>query len=208
MVLQYTSTAVDPPVTLLRGVDSYENDELIENMLPIDVWFHVDSLSSAHVYLRLKEGQTIDDIPKPLLEDACQLVKANSIQGCKLAEVKVVYTMWSNLKKLPGMKPGEVSFVNPSSVKKVNVKKEKTIVNRLQKTEKSIVIDYESERADWDRKETEKKKAERKINLEKKKEEERRNREAAELKSYSSLMKTENMTANTDYSGYDSDSFM
>ncbi|XP_060847632.1 coiled-coil domain-containing protein 25 [Rhopalosiphum padi] len=208
MVLQYTSTAVDPPVTLLRGVDSYENDELIENMLPIDVWFHVDSLSSAHVYLRLKEGQTIDDIPKPLFEDACQLVKANSIQGCKLAEVKVVYTMWSNLKKLPGMKPGEVSFVNPSSVKKVNVKKEKTIVNRLQKTEKSIVIDYESERADWDRKETEKKKAERKINLEKKKEEERRNREAAELKSYSSLMKTENMTANTDYSGYDSDSFM
>jgi len=208
MVLQYTSTAVDPPVVLLRGVDSYENDELIENMLPIDVWFHVDSLSSAHVYLRLKEGQTIDDIPKQLLEDACQLVKANSIQGCKLAEVKVVYTMWSNLKKLPGMKPGEVSFVNPSIVKRVNVKKEKTIVNRLQKTEKTIVIDYESERADWDRKEAEKKKAERKINLEKKKEEERRNREAAELKSYSSLMKTENMTANTDYSGYDSDSFM
>ncbi|CAH1731066.1 unnamed protein product [Aphis gossypii] len=193
---------------LLRGVDSYENDELIENMLPEDVWFHVDSLSSAHVYLRLKEGQTIDDIPKPLLEDACQLVKANSIQGCKLAEVQVVYTMWSNLKKLPGMKPGEVSFVNSSSVKKVKVKKEKTIVNRLQKTEKTIVIDYESERADRDRREAEKKKAERKINLEKKKEEERRNREAAELKSYSSLMKTENMTANTDYSGYDSDSFM
>lgn len=208
MVLQYTSTAVNPPVMLLRGVDSYENDELIENMLPEDVWFHVDSLSSAHVYLRLKEGQTIDDIPKQLLEDACQLVKANSIQGCKLAEVQVVYTMWSNLKKLPGMKPGEVSFVNPSSVKKVKVKKEKTIVNRLQKTEKTIVIDYESERADRDRREAEKKKAERKINLEKKKEEERRNREAAELKSYSSLMKTENMTANTDYSGYDSDSFM
>ncbi|XP_060856988.1 coiled-coil domain-containing protein 25 [Metopolophium dirhodum] len=208
MVLQYTSTAVDPPVTLLRGVDSYENDELIENMLPEDVWFHVDSLSSAHVYLRLKEGQTIDDIPKQLLEDACQLVKANSIQGCKLAEVKVVYTMWSNLKKLPGMKPGEVSFLNPSSVKKVNVKKEKTIVNRLQKTEKTIVIDYESARADRERKEIEKKKAARKINLENKKEEERRNREAAELKSYSSLMKTENMTANTDYSGYDSDSFM
>ncbi|XP_022175768.1 coiled-coil domain-containing protein 25 [Myzus persicae] len=208
MVLQYTSTAVDPPVTLLRGVDSYENDELIENMLPEDVWFHVDSLSSAHVYLRLKEGQTIDDIPKPLLEDACQLVKANSIQGCKLAEVKVVYTMWSNLKKLPGMKPGEVSFLNPSSVIKVNVKKEKTIVNRLQKTEKSIVIDYESARADRERREIEKKKAARKINLENKKEEERRNREAAELKSYSSLMKTENMTANTDYSGYDSDSFM
>jgi len=62
------------------------------------------------------------------------------------------------------------------------VKKEKTIVNRLQKTEKTIVIDYESARADRERKEIEKKKAARKINLENKKEEERRNREAAELK--------------------------
>jgi len=62
------------------------------------------------------------------------------------------------------------------------VKKEKTIVNRLQKTEKTIVIDYESARADRERREIEKKKAARKINLENKKEEERRNREAAELK--------------------------
>lgn len=31
------------------------DDELIENMLPEDVWFHVENLSSAHVYLRLKE---------------------------------------------------------------------------------------------------------------------------------------------------------
>lgn len=62
------------------------------------------------------------------------------------------------------------------------MKKEKTIVNRLQKTEKSIVIDYESARAERERREIEKKKAARKINLENKKEEERRNREAAELK--------------------------
>jgi len=62
------------------------------------------------------------------------------------------------------------------------VKKEKTIVNRLQKTEKSIVIDYESARVERERREIEKKKAARKINLENKKEEERRNREAAELK--------------------------
>lgn len=63
------------------------------------------------------QGQTIDNIPKELLEDAGQLVKANSIQGCKLAEVKVVYTMWSNLKKLPGMKPGEISYHNPKIVR-------------------------------------------------------------------------------------------
>lgn len=61
--------------------------------------FHVDDLSSAHVYLRppmviilyiLKQlsfvyiqnkGTKIDDIPLPVLVDCAQLVKANSIQG-------------------------------------------------------------------------------------------------------------------------------
>jgi hypothetical protein len=44
--------------------------------------FHVDKLSSAHVYLRLKEGETLDDVPTNIIEEAAQLVKANSIQVC------------------------------------------------------------------------------------------------------------------------------
>lgn len=43
--------------------------------------FHVDKLSSAHVYLRMQKGQTMDGITADLLEDCAQLVKANSIQG-------------------------------------------------------------------------------------------------------------------------------
>ncbi|XP_050425531.1 coiled-coil domain-containing protein 25 [Adelges cooleyi] len=209
MVLLYTSTVVDPPVTLIRGADSNENDELIDNMLPEDVWFHVEDLSSAHVYLRLKEKQTLDDIPEKLLEDACQLVKANSIKGCKMNEVVVIYTMWSNLKKISGMKSGEVSFNNPSAVRKKTTKKDKAIVNRLSKTEKSgVKMDYEGDREARERREIDRKKAENKIQLENKRAEEKRNREASELRSYTSLMKSENMTANTDYSGYDSDDFM
>ncbi|XP_050526835.1 coiled-coil domain-containing protein 25 [Daktulosphaira vitifoliae] len=209
MVLQYTSTVVDPPAILIRGADSHENDELIENMLPEDVWFHVEDMSSAHVYLRLKENQTLEDIPEKLLQDACQLVKANSIKGCKMHEVSVVYTMWSNLKKLPGMKPGEVSFHNSNVVKKMIVKKDKAVVNRLNKTEKSgVQMDYDGDRSARERREADRKKAERKIQLENKREEEKRKLEAAELRSYTSIMKTENMTANTDYSGYDSDDFM
>lgn len=46
--------------------------------------FHVDDLSSAHVYLRLPEGTTLDDIPEYTLEDCCQLVKQNSIQGASM----------------------------------------------------------------------------------------------------------------------------
>lgn len=43
----------------------------------------MDKMSSAHVYLRLHKGQTIDDISEGVLEDCAQLVKANSIQGEK-----------------------------------------------------------------------------------------------------------------------------
>lgn len=46
----------------------------------------MDKMSSAHVYLRMRKGQTIDDISEGLLEDCAQLVKANSIQG------KCIYT--------------------------------------------------------------------------------------------------------------------
>jgi len=32
------------------------------------------------VYLRLHEGQKLDEIPEEVLEECCQLVKANSIE--------------------------------------------------------------------------------------------------------------------------------
>ena len=66
---------------IYMGRDKHENEDLIKYGLPVDVWFHVDSLSSAHVYLRLPEGTSIEDIPAETLEDCAQLVKQNSIQG-------------------------------------------------------------------------------------------------------------------------------
>ncbi len=41
----------------------------------------MDDYSSAHVYLRLPEGESVNNIPEAVLEDCCQLVKANSIEG-------------------------------------------------------------------------------------------------------------------------------
>lgn len=72
---------------LYMGKDKYENEELIKYGWPEDVWFHVDDLSSAHVYLRMKPGQTLSDIPEDVLLDCCSLVKANSIAGCKVSFV-------------------------------------------------------------------------------------------------------------------------
>ena len=57
------------------------DEDLIKYGWPEDIWFHVDKLSSAHVYLRLHKGEKIEDIPKEVLMDCAHLVKANSIQG-------------------------------------------------------------------------------------------------------------------------------
>ncbi|KAJ9578640.1 hypothetical protein L9F63_005130, partial [Diploptera punctata] len=119
MVFHFISNVVSPEVLLFMGLDKHENEELIRWGWPEDVWFHVDKLSSAHVYLRLRPGQTIDDIPTAVLEDAAQLVKANSIQGCKMNDVDVVYTMWSNLKKTDSMEVGQVGFHKDKEVRKI-----------------------------------------------------------------------------------------
>lgn len=93
MVFYFTSSVVSPPVKLFMGLDKYESklfiktpifniftffhnldEDLIKWGWPEDVWFHVDNVSSAHVYLRLQKNQTLDDIHQDVLIDACQLV--------------------------------------------------------------------------------------------------------------------------------------
>jgi len=73
--------ATDPPALIYMGKDKHENEDLIKYAWPQDVWFHVDKLSSAHVYLRMPTTMTWDNIPEDLLVDCAQLVKANSIEG-------------------------------------------------------------------------------------------------------------------------------
>ena len=50
------------------------------------------------------------DIPADVLEDVAQLTKANSIKGCKMTNINIVYTMHSNLRKTAGMATGQVAF--------------------------------------------------------------------------------------------------
>lgn len=69
------------------------DEDLIKYAWPQDVWFHVDKLSSAHVYIRMSEGMVWDAIPEPLLIDCAQLVKANSIEGMGKRRVPPIGTM-------------------------------------------------------------------------------------------------------------------
>uniref|UniRef100_J3KUI7 NFACT RNA-binding domain-containing protein n=1 Tax=Oryza brachyantha TaxID=4533 RepID=J3KUI7_ORYBR len=105
--------------TIFMGLDKFENEDLIKYGFPEDIWFHVDKMSSAHVYLRLNKGQTMDDIS----------------EGNKANNIDVVYTPWYNLKKTPSMDVGQVGFHNSKLVRTIKVEKRiNEIVNRLNKT--------------------------------------------------------------------------
>uniref|UniRef100_A0A8V0Y029 Coiled-coil domain-containing protein 25 n=1 Tax=Gallus gallus TaxID=9031 RepID=A0A8V0Y029_CHICK len=193
--------------TIYMGKDKYENEDLIKYGWPEDIWFHVDKLSSAHVYLRLHKGQTVDDIPKEVLIDCAHLVKANSIQGCKMNNVNVVYTPWTNLKKTADMDVGQIGFHRQKDVKMLTVeKKVNEILNRLEKTKVERFPDLAAEKEARDREERNEKKAQIQEMKRKEKEEMKKKKELEELRSYSSLMKAENMSSNQD--GNDSDDFM
>jgi len=194
MVLYFT--CIDPSYVIFMGKDKFENEHLIKHGWVEDVWFHVDNLSSAHVYLRLKKFESLDDIPAAVLEDCCQIVKANSIQGCKLQSVDVVYTSWTNLKKTGAMDVGQVGFLKEKAVKKVRVAKNGAIVNRLTKTKVERNIDLAAEKESRDQAERVQKKQQLKEDEKKKREDEERQKEERDLKSYRSIMDEQKMKTN------------
>ncbi|QPC74367.1 hypothetical protein HYE68_005119 [Fusarium pseudograminearum] len=137
MVLYFTSSVVDPSGFIYVGRDKFES------------MFHADKLSSAHIYLRMQEGQTWDALPEELVMDLAQLTKANSIEGNKKDNVTVIYTPWSNLKKDGSMEVGQVGFKDPRKVKRILVpQRENPIVNRLNKTKVEKKPDLKQERDD------------------------------------------------------------
>ncbi|KXG33371.1 hypothetical protein SORBI_3003G296600 [Sorghum bicolor] len=189
MVLYFKARPDAGDYTIYMGADKNENEELIK--------FHVDKVSSAHVYLRLKKGETIDTISEGLLEDCAQLVKAHSIQGNKMNNVEVIYTPWSNLKKSPSMDVGQVGFHNPRMVHVLTVEKRvNEIINRLNKTRVERRADLKAEKEASNAAE----KAERKMQLKEKKRKEEIERlekeKWAEIRSYKGLMVAEKMTSN------------
>lgn len=119
------------------------DEEILKYGHENDIWFHVDALSSAHVYLRLQGDWTFDNIPQAVLTDCCQIVKANSIEGNKKNNIKIVYTPFNNLKKEQGHDVGQVTFHSTKMIKFITVdRRNNEIVNRLNKTK-------EEKRVDW-----------------------------------------------------------
>ena len=167
--------------------------------LPEDVWFHVDKMSSAHVYMRVKKGQTWDDLTEEELEDCAQLVKANSIQGNKENNVWIVYTPWANLKKLPRMEVGQVGYHDLKLVRRIKVeKRQNEIVNRLNKTKCEEYPDLAAEREAYDSEVREEKKRAFREAENARLEEERAREADREARDYKHIMDGDKMVTNKD----------
>lgn len=204
------SGEVDPPVVLYMGKHKTENEDLIKWGLPTDIWFHVDNLSSAHVYLRMPEDMTFETIPKEILIDCAQLTKANSIQGNKKDNITVIYTPWSNLHKTKGMEDGQVGFKKANLVKKIHVdERVNAIVNRLNKTKEERFPDLQAERVAYDKEQTQMEIVNRQ---KRQKEEQRIARERKQLAyqkhhAYDDLFTEENVRHSSNQNAEDEDDF-
>uniref|UniRef100_A0A8C4E5X4 Coiled-coil domain-containing protein 25 n=1 Tax=Dicentrarchus labrax TaxID=13489 RepID=A0A8C4E5X4_DICLA len=181
MVFYFTSAVVNPPYTIYMGKDKYESESELHQ--PRSLWHH-----------KVRRYTTS---PPEVLIDCVQLVKNNSIQGCKMNNINVVYTPWANLKKTGDMDVGQIGFYRQKEVKIVAVeKKVNEIVNRLEKTKVERLPDLAAEKESRDREERNEKKALLQDQKKKEKDEQRRKKEMEELRNYSSLMKSENMQTN------------
>jgi predicted ribosome quality control (RQC) complex YloA/Tae2 family protein len=208
MVFYFTLHA-DPSVLCYMGRDKYENEDLIRWGWPEDIWFHVDNHSSAHVYVRMPQGKGMNDLSPEMIEECCQLTKQNSIEGCKLNNVKIVFTPWSNLKKTNGMEVGQVSFHNESLRRYHTIaKKDTTILNRLEKTRvEKENVNFQDLREQRDTEERRKAKQQMVADQERKKKEAEEEQKALELKTYATLNDQSKMSTNQDYVP-DEDDFM
>ncbi|KAJ6150778.1 hypothetical protein N7470_007372 [Penicillium chermesinum] len=198
MVYYFTSNVVSPAAFIYVGKDKFENESLIEFGLDQD--FHVDNLSSAHVYLRMRDGEKWDSIPQELLDDCAQLTKANSIEGNKKDNVTIIYTPWSNLMKDGSMATGQVSFHNPKMVRKILVReRENAVVNRLNKTRVEKFPDLRAEKEEDGKK---RRRDERKQREQQRHKDNQEKREREQLKwqkehAYDDMFSAENMEANS-----------
>ncbi|KAH3760981.1 coil domain protein [Pelomyxa schiedti] len=166
----------------------------------IIIRFHVGgNMSSAHVYLRLLPGMTIDTIPPDVLEDCFQLVKANSRDGRKTDRVTIDYTAVSNLRKAKSMDVGQVGFVDDRQVRYGQVPaKINAIINRLNKTRtERSVLEMKAEREHRDEELRDRRKLELQAQARAIEEEKRRRKAEEDLRCYKSVMKPEVMQSNT-----------
>merc|ERR1712118_145929 len=140
----------------------------------------------------------LDSIPEEVLQEMAQLVKANSIEGCKAASVDIVYTPFLNLKKEERMDVGQVGFKDEAFRLLIrNVERDREAVKAIEKTKEEREVNLAEE---LDKRNAEERAKRKKIAADKAREERELAAKRAEekaLREYSSLSGLEG-TSNKD----------
>jgi len=199
--------AAEAGYVVYMGKDKFENEDLLKYGWPEDLWFHVDKLSSAHVYLRCpprnKEGAPLNwkvDIPKRVIQDCCQIVKHNSIEGSKLAKCDIVITPFPNLHKDDQkMVTGQVGFHVEKDRITLSCEKDKETIKMLEKTKTWQDVDLRTEREQRDQEETVARKKAYKDQVAAEKALKKQRDEEAAARDYSLLENEDAMTSNKDF---------
>lgn len=207
MVFYFTLHS-DSSILCYMGRDKYENEELIKYGWPEDIWFHVDQHSSAHVYVRMPPGKGMEDLSPEMIDECCQLTKQNSIEGCKLNHIRVVYTPWSNLKKTGDMAVGQIGFHQESLRRYYTVeKKDREVLKRLEKTRvESNDVNFQKLREERDAEERRNQRAENMEKAKQEKVEREEQKKAAETRGYAGMFNEKLMQTNENV--IDEDDFM
>merc|ERR1712151_97497 len=139
-----------------------------------------------------KMKDALNSVPKEVIDEMCQLTKANSIEGCKLGECDIVYTPFLNLKKEERMDTGQVGFKDEAFRLLIkNVERDKEAVKKLEKTREERQVDFAKEKEQRDTEERARRKKLISEQKEREKEEARKHAEEKELKSYAALQNLE-----------------
>lgn len=79
------------------GKNKFENDELVRNASPNDIWFHIANAHSCHVILITRnENIKTKALPKQVLKRCACLCKSNSSSN-SIKNCEIIYTSISNI---------------------------------------------------------------------------------------------------------------
>ena len=103
--------------TVMVGKSWQENEQLIMESSPSDVWFHLDEESSCHVVLKNEDNIPLNKIDKKLIKRCALIVKQHTNKCVEHQKYTIVYT---NIDKLHLVGHGSVEF-DHECVKKIRL---------------------------------------------------------------------------------------
>lgn len=97
-------------IEILVGKNNIQNEKLtLKDSKKTYTWLHTKNVHGSHVIIKS------DEVPNDVLLYAAELAVKHS-QGKNSSKIEVDYTLVKNVRKLPGGKPGKVTYTNYKTI--------------------------------------------------------------------------------------------